>query len=160
MVTRSSSSCLNQQHNNTTTSNNTLCLPAKTQAHFIPSGTRLAQKYFDKSFLHDANMFGTRNVPRPTHCDTQSKSGPCAEREPTGRVFHCHRQMDEEEERCSIPGSEVCEEEGRQLATLPVRLGGLGLRSASRTALAAVEYTFIQTRFHPTTFSSNDIFNQ
>ena len=37
----------------------------------------------------------------------------------------------------SIPGSEVCKEEGRQLATLPMRLGGLGLRSASRTAPAA-----------------------
>ena len=34
-------------------------------------------------------------------------------------------------------GDEVRKEEGRQLATLPMRLGGLGLRSASRTALAA-----------------------
>ena len=40
-----------------TTTTSTLFLPALKQAHFIPSGMRLAQEYPDKCFSHDANMF-------------------------------------------------------------------------------------------------------
>ena len=44
-----------------------ILVPAQIQAHFIPSGTRPAQEYPDKCFLHDANMFvqqGMRHRPR------------------------------------------------------------------------------------------------
>ena len=36
-----------------------------------------------------------------------------------------------------LPGSDEERAAARQLATLPMRLGGLGMRSASRTAVAA-----------------------
>ena len=36
--------------------------PAQMQAHFIPSGTRLAQKNQDSCFLHDANMIAQRGM--------------------------------------------------------------------------------------------------
>ena len=55
--------------------------PAQIQAHFIPSGTRLAESYQDSCFLHDTNMFAKQgNGPKPTHSDTLGKLEPCVHR--------------------------------------------------------------------------------
>ena len=49
--------------------------PAQVQAHFIPSGTRLAQVYI---FLHDPNSSPHRE--RPMHSGPQGKSDLCVQR--------------------------------------------------------------------------------
>ena len=54
------------------------------QAHFIPSGTKLAQEYLDRYFLHDARtpqiFFLHRPSTQPTHSGPQSKSVLCVQR--------------------------------------------------------------------------------
>ena len=56
--------------------------PAQMQAHFIPSGTRLAQLYQDSCFVHDRNMFAqTGNEPKYRHSDIlASQSRVCTQR--------------------------------------------------------------------------------
>ena len=73
--TKPATSTTTTTHHNTPS---TLFLPT----HFIPSGATLVQEYLDKCFLRDA-----RNGPQPTHSGTHGKSGPCVQREPTGRVI-------------------------------------------------------------------------
>ena len=65
MLTRPSITKHNQTpltHNQTQHS-----FPAQIHAHFIPSGTWLAQEYLDSCFLHDANMFAQQGM---GHCRT------------------------------------------------------------------------------------------
>ena len=60
----------------------------------------LAQEYLGNCFLHDANMFApTGNEPRCMHSDPQGKSGPCVQREPTGRAIIVIVIVVEERER-------------------------------------------------------------
>ena len=59
-----------------------------TYRNFIPCGTRLAQEYPDKCFLHDANMLAQQgNGSRYMHSGPQGKAGPCVQREPTVGVL-------------------------------------------------------------------------
>ena len=54
-----------QQQQDTTpqhTTPSTLFLLSHIQAHFIPSGTRLAHEYQDTCFLHDANMLAQQGL--------------------------------------------------------------------------------------------------
>ena len=62
--------------------------PAQIQAHFIPSGTRLAQLCQDSCFLHDANMFAKQGMSQSTGTLTlRQVRVVCTQREPTGRVI-------------------------------------------------------------------------
>ena len=52
-------------------------LPAQMQAHFIPSGTRLAQESLDNCFLHDANMITGQGVGQgPRTLARRARKGP------------------------------------------------------------------------------------
>ena len=59
------------------TTPSTFFFPAQIQAHFIPSGTRLARE----------QIRPTGNGPRYMHSAPQGKSVPCLQREPTGRAI-------------------------------------------------------------------------
>ena len=62
--------------------------PAQMQAHFIPSGTRLAQLCQDSCFLHDTNMFAKQGMSQSTGTLTlRQVTAVCTQREPTGRVI-------------------------------------------------------------------------
>ena len=78
-------------HTNTTKHNQTQThdtYPAQIQAHFNPSGTRLAQLCWDSCFVHDANMFARQGMSQSTRTPTHSQVGAvCVQREPTGRVI-------------------------------------------------------------------------
>ena len=92
-------------HTNTTKHHQTHHpFPAQIQAHFIPSGTRLAQLYQDSCFVHDAeHVRPTRNGPRSMHSGPQGKSELVrTQREPTGRaiiVIVTEREREEKEKR-------------------------------------------------------------
>ena len=57
------------------------------RADFIPSGTRLAQEYPKMFPAWCEHVRPTRNGSRSTHSGTQGKSGPCVQRELTGRAI-------------------------------------------------------------------------
>ena len=62
--------------------------PAQIQAHFIPSGTRLASVFQDSCFLHDANMFGQQGMGHDPRTPTlRQVREVCTQREPTERVI-------------------------------------------------------------------------
>ena len=60
---------------------------AHVQAHFMPSGMRLAQEYLDDCFCMKRTIRKPTIGPRPTRSGTLGKSEPCVQREPTGRVL-------------------------------------------------------------------------
>ena len=63
-------------------------VPAQMQAHFIQSGTRLAQLNQDSCFLHFANMFGQQGMDgSPRTLTLWQVRAVCTQREPTGRVI-------------------------------------------------------------------------
>ena len=45
------------------------------QAHFIPSGARLAQENLDTCFLHDANMFAQQGMSQGCTLADREKAG-------------------------------------------------------------------------------------
>ena len=56
------------------------------QAHFIPSGTRLAQVFQDSCFLDDTNMFAKQGMDRsPRTLTLWQIRAVCTQTEPTGR---------------------------------------------------------------------------
>ena len=73
------------KHNQTQTHHT---YPAQIQAHFTPSGTRLAQLCQDSCFVHDANMFARQGMSQSTRTPTLLQvRGVCTQREPTGGVI-------------------------------------------------------------------------
>ena len=74
IITHAHTTKHNQTQPNTNTSQTQHPFPAQIQAHFSPSGTRLAQLYQDICFLHCANMVRpTRNGPRSMHSGPQAR---------------------------------------------------------------------------------------
>ena len=89
------------QHRHVTLLLNTSPSPPQLQAHFTPSGTRLAQEYQDKYFLHDANMFAQQGMGQGT-CTLALRAS-------QGRAYR-ESQLDE----CSLSSSLSRERKSRQ----------------------------------------------
>ena len=64
--------------------------PSQTEAHFIPSGTRLAQFYQDSCFLHAANIIARQGLDQNTRTPTLSQVRAVSTRRADWTSDHCH----------------------------------------------------------------------
>ena len=77
----------NQTQPNTNKSQTHHPFPAQIQAHFIRSGTRLAQLHQDSCFLHDANIIARQGMGQSTRTPTLSPVRAVSTQRELGRVI-------------------------------------------------------------------------